>query len=303
VFEKILVPVDGSELGDRILVQVRRLLLTERARVVLVHVVSGERATAEPTTHLQNLRSQLEREGIRAESRLLTGEPAAAILDCAEDVNPSLIALSTHGRTGVERWVRGSVAERVLHASRFPLLLANPFVSGDSEDLGFRKILVPLDGSLESSKILPLVHDLARTYESGVVLAHVLELPAYLTPGEPLEAVAAEAQEARRDAAEAMLAHYRESLGGVAVRFKVTWGQPAAEVLDLAVREGVDLVALTTHGRSAPSRWLYGSVAENILRHVRSPVLVLRTTGLEELTRTPVEPSGESAEVGLERRH
>jgi nucleotide-binding universal stress UspA family protein len=280
MFEKVLVPVDGSEFGDRVLTQVRRVLLTKGARVFLVRVIPETGVSSledEPVVHLQRLKAALERDGVHVETRLLTGETASSILDLADDVKPSLIALSTHGRTGLKRWIRGSVAERLLHRSRFPLLLVNPFATGGSNELAFRRILVPLDGSLESSKILPFVHDLARTYESEVVLAHVLDFPPDLAQGEPLAVVAAEAQASLRAEAETMLAHWRKTLGGVSVRLAVTWGSPAAELLDMAEREKADLVALTTHGRSGTSRWLYGSVAELVLHHVHSPILVLRT--------------------------
>src|SRR5581483_1897000 len=130
-----------------------RLFLTKDARVYLVRVVPEKGVSSledEPVVSLQKCKATLEREGIHVETRLLTGEPAAAILELADDVKPSLIALSTHGRTGVKRWVRGSVAERILQGSRFPLLMVNPFARGGSGELGFKRILVPLDGSRES---------------------------------------------------------------------------------------------------------------------------------------------------------
>ncbi|MBI3723651.1 universal stress protein [bacterium] len=222
---------------------------------------------------LQKTKGALERQGAQVSTRILRGEPAAAILELADEGRPDLIALSTHGRTGVKRWIRGSVAERVLQGSRYPLLMANPFAVGGSGELSFRRILVPLDGSLESAKILPLVHDVARAYEAEVILAHAIEIP----PGPAGEVPTSEPGQV-----DGMLSHFAKQLGGVTVRRAVLRGSPAAEILELAEREKADLVALTTHGRSGTSRWIYGSVAELVLHHVRTPILVLRTAGFEE---------------------
>ncbi len=276
MFEKILVPLDGSEFGDRVLTQVRRVVLHPGTRVVLARAIPERAEPAlveEARAHLEKAKATLERERAKVETRILRGEPAAAVLELADEVQPSLVALSTHGRTGMKRWIRGSVAERILQASRFPLLMANPFAVGGSGELSFRRILVPLDGSLEASKILHLVHDVARTYESEVILAHVVDP----TPGAPPDSAVPEPGQF-----ETMLAHFGRSLGGVTVKKAVLRGSPATELLDFAEREKVDLVALTTHGRSGTSRWLYGSVAEIVLHHVRTPILVLRTAGFEE---------------------
>jgi nucleotide-binding universal stress UspA family protein len=274
MLEKILVPVDGSELADRILVHARRVLVRKDAVVVLVRVIP-ERPTKDDDAviaraHLDRLARELgSTEGPEVDARFLTGSDAAGrILEVAEEVRPSLIALSTHGRTGLKRFYRGSVAERVLRSSRFPVLLANPFALPErTREMGFRRILVPLDGSLESAKVLPQVHDFARIYESEVLLVHALE---------PDMSVEASSRFESHAEAAAMLEHHKKSLGGVAVRVIVLTGEPAAALLDAADRESADLIALTTHGRSGVSRWIYGSVAEHVLHHARVPLLVVR---------------------------
>ena len=98
--EKILVPVDGSPLAERILVHANRLILTTRAEVVLVRVI--ERGAGEAARlQLDGLRLSLAERNVRASTRVVTSDDAAAaILHVAEEVEPSLIALSTHGRTG-----------------------------------------------------------------------------------------------------------------------------------------------------------------------------------------------------------
>lgn len=276
MFEKILVPVDGSELADRILLHARRLLLTARAEVVLLQVIAAGNGEAEQI-HLDGLKLGLADQGARASTRIVTSaDPAATILETAAKLEPSLIALSTHGRTGLARLRMGSVAERVLHGSRFPLFLANPFaLEEEPREIGFRRILVPLDGSDASARVLPLVHEIARTFESEVVLLHVVE-PRLLPAGGAETTL--EEFDARADAA-ARLERRRAELGGVRARVVVLRGPAAAAILDAAECEDADLVALTTHGRSGPSRWVFGSIAEHVLHECRCPLLVVRTGG------------------------
>ena len=126
MLERILIPVDGSPLADRILVHASRLILTPGAEVFLVRVVEqgdGEAARL----HLDGLKLALAEKGARTSTRVVAGaDAAAAILDVAKEIRPSLIALSTHGRTGLARIRRGSVAERILRGAAFPLLLRVP---------------------------------------------------------------------------------------------------------------------------------------------------------------------------------
>jgi nucleotide-binding universal stress UspA family protein len=278
VLEKILVPLDGSELSDRILAQVRRLLVRRDAEVKLVQSLSprvletekvpGQELTA-ARRHLEALVASLREQGAKVSSEVLVGEPAERIHRFALEYRPSLIAMTTHGRTGFARWIRGSVAERILRLSPYPLLLANPFGLKEREELRFQRILVPLDGSETSAEIIPLAAELARLYDSEVILHMAVELPTVEPVIFPLMLSTEDAQK--------QLESYRDRLPGVRVLVASEFGQPAAAILDRAEREKVDLIAMTTHGRSGVSRWAFGSVAEHVIRHCACPLLVRRT--------------------------
>ena len=283
---KILVPLDGSKLADRILGQVRRILLREDAEVRLLRVLpeplqyegspAQRKRLEEAQCHLEKHREVLCDQGARVScTTVSSGDPAEKILEYAGKYKPSLIAMSTHGRTGIRRWTRGSVAERVLRGSPFPLLLWNPFRSrtGKQSPPRFAKILVPMDGSEQSAGVLPIVAEMARLYESKVLLFYVSELypvvseyPVVQLPMTPKEVAK-------------LLEPYRKRLQGISVRIVTTIGTPALSILDAAKKEGVDLIAMTTHGRSGFSRWAFGSVAEQVLRHCPYPLFVQRTTG------------------------
>ncbi len=281
--ERILVPLDGSDLSERILAQVSRLLHTSDCEVMLVRVLPEQLVQSEAIgtglvetaqRHLDKIAKRLAEGGATVRTEVLAGEPAARILAFALEYDPSLIAMSTHGRTGLARWTSGSVAERVLRHSKFPLLLANPFGLAEKDEQRFRRILVPLDGSELSAQVLPLVSSVARLYGSEVVLLTVVEPPA---TEYPMNVVVMNEQEAQ-----GLLEGYAKRLAGIPVRTRTVVGLAASSVLDVAEWEKADLVAMTTHGRSGLSRWAFGSVAEKVVRKCTCPLLVVRTAGLDD---------------------
>ena len=310
-FGTILVPLDGSELSDRILEQARRILVTQDARVVLLRVIpprgekEPERAHQErrdaANAHLDRLRRGLKARGCEVSATLHEGEdPAQAIVEVAERERVGLVAMTTHGRTGPARWVRGSVAERVLRGCERPLFLVNPKAMADAPsspgELRFERLLVPLDGSRRSASVLPMVISLARAFGAPVTLFRV----GWIAPAamdypiaDPLLAVTPEElkgalEEARLELAEA----------GVEVDVAVSYGGVAHEILAEAERVPGTLLVLASHGRTGSDRWLFGSTAENVLRTCSTPVLVQRVAALRRQLE-PAAGNGASAGVAL----
>ena len=278
MINRILVPLDGTSLSEGVVPHVRRLLKIEDAEVTFLRVLKHEvgedpvgwqsrqeRASA----YLRAIDKEFNREGARAAHRVVAGDPAEEILLIADSSNASLIAMTTHGRSGPERWLRGSVAERILRHSRVPVLMVNPETKQDETAPLFRRILLPLDGSELSEQILPLAVPMAESYGSELILFHcevVQEYPDVVVGRDHLKS-------------QAILRPYLEDLQnqGLKVRAATSFGLPADEILKAAKEEGTDLIALTTHGRTGLSRWLFGSVAEGVLRHCTCPVLLKRT--------------------------
>src|SRR5690349_4797781 len=170
MIERILVPLDGSATAEAALDHLRPLLHVKDSEVLLVQVVpvlpAFEGAWAEAPqalTALQEsgeayvgkIRTRLESQGARVRSVVRVGFPAETILNLAEKEGTTLIAMTTHGRTGLSRWALGSVAEKILRASPVPVLVVRSFVRGPTgepvfaagKDLSFRKILVCVDNS------------------------------------------------------------------------------------------------------------------------------------------------------------
>jgi nucleotide-binding universal stress UspA family protein len=281
---RMIVPLDGSALAEEILPHVRTILRRTDAQIILVRavipvpgedaLVAMESALATARDYLQQVQDRMVEQGLRVTSRTLVGSPAQVILEVAEEeLETTMIALATHGRTGLKRLLLGSVAERVIRKSRVPVLVVRPFWSYEllpvQKDAGeahpLRTILLPLDGTSFSPSIVSPVTDMAALFGSRLVLLHVVD-PKEDSPG--------------REDAESIGCMNRISLelkaAGLDPLSMVRRGTPATEILEAARILGADLIAMATHGLSGLSRLVAGSVTEKVLRAATCPVLVAR---------------------------
>jgi nucleotide-binding universal stress UspA family protein len=278
MFERILVPLDGSELAESVLTQVRPILTHKDAELLLLRVVTlpsaGEEGAGEPlsllwsraTEYLQKIAQRLSSQGARVRTKVLEGFPASRVLEVARKERVTLIALSTHGRTGLPRWVFGSVAEKVLRGSPVPVLAMPSFVGmgGDAfvrgaQELPFKTIVVPIAAAPLSLEVLPPLTEFARLFGSSVLLVNVCA-----------------GEECSVPVHEMRMAYEKLREGGVTAEPLVKQGDAASQILETCREKGADLIAMTTHGRSGVPRWLLGSVAEKVLRAANVPLLVVR---------------------------
>ena len=143
----------------------------------------------------------------------------------------------------------------------------------------YRKILVPLDGSKRAEKILPHVEELARRYKAKVIFLQVVEYKAVpTTEGAFINLSDQELDQAKKQA-ETHLAgiqgEFREK--HIESQTHVTYGPVVDKIIGMAPQEGVDLIALASHGRSGLSRVFYGSIAAGLLQRVDRPLLIIRS--------------------------
>ena len=135
MFKKILVPLDGSKLAEKILPQVKELVNFSGAEVHLLKVVISyeidpkkdkeelEKLAGEAQEYLDQVAARLKKKGIQASAIVAYGKDAVQICDYASGKKCNLIAMSTHGRSGLSRWALGSVADKVLQCSSVPVML------------------------------------------------------------------------------------------------------------------------------------------------------------------------------------
>src|SRR5262245_3941322 len=129
LLNRILVPLDGSSHAEAILSQLRRILAPHHSELILLHATpyAPWANEEESEKYLRRVSFQLTNDSFPSKFVQRIGTPADTILDTASKERASLIALTTHGRSGVSRWVMGSVAERVLQASKLTVLGSRSF--------------------------------------------------------------------------------------------------------------------------------------------------------------------------------
>jgi len=292
MIDRILVPLDGSRVAEQILPHLRRLLYRRDAEVILVRAVvpppieDGVAMTdtleAAARAYLAPMQDHLQEQGVRVRFVVRVGSAVGVILDVAEEVKATMMAMATHGETGLRRLLSGSVAESVLKKSPVPVLVVRPFWSyellptrTDREDLRpLRNFLLPLDGNDDKSVLIPPLVELARLFEARVVLLHVLE-PANRDRG-PL-------QDGRKDQ-EAHLMEYARTFQeqGVPTLSLVGRGDAVQEILATARAHEIDLIAMTSHGSSGFFGALSSSVTEKVLHDSTCPMLVVRSEAAVE---------------------
>ncbi|MCO5168200.1 MAG: universal stress protein [Planctomycetes bacterium] len=273
MFRRVLLPHDGSEACDRMLRRVRPLLAPD-ATVQLLSVVveAGGMAAVEERAdaaqgHLERLRDELVDAGLRGEVALVRGDPADGVLEAAARLDADLVAMATHGRSGPSRWLQGSVAEAVARRCPAPVLLANPDAL-DGQEL--RRLLVPVAGA--TLPAAPVLERLAVGCGAEVVLLTVAEPAPSVSAAAPMVVAppAAQLEEALEGPRRAL------ERAGVRARTAVAYGPAVPQVLAASEREGADLIVMASHGRKGLERWALGSVTEEVVRHGRRPVLVVR---------------------------
>jgi nucleotide-binding universal stress UspA family protein len=270
-----LVPHDGSPLATAVIGALEPLL-EPSDEITLLHVVGGDGTPDEGwASAAAEAEERLGARGVTVTRReVRSDDPAGAIVDAAAEGDIRLVAMSTHGRTGFERWVRGSVAERVLRQCPVPLLMVNPF-SGRGPVGRMARVLVPLDGSETSATVLGPLIPLARAHESHLTLLFV----DWDDPTDTPEGAQRRREGRERDVAEWLAAPRAQAeAAGLSVEIQIARGDVAREILRLAVPNEFDLLALGTHGRSGPGRWVLGSIAEKVLRECQLPLLLARAT-------------------------
>lgn len=293
MMKKILVPLDGSKLAEQILPYARLFAEVHKVPVELLSVddsASGApfSSSAGAMSYLKKVAADRFPKSVRVDEVVERGKPADAIVERAKREPGCLIAMTTHGQSGIKRWLLGSVAAKVVQAAESLLLLARAVEAPQGNDqVSINSVIVPLDGSELAETVLPTAVDLAQSMNIEIVLARAFQVPptAYYR-SEDVPPVAQPfipsyddmVADMSREARDYLDAKAKEVRGrGVAkVRSEVLVGAAADEILKLARHTKGSLIAMCTHGRSGLRRWLLGSVTERVVHHAESPMLIIR---------------------------
>ena len=300
--ETILVALDGSMRAEAVLPHAAQIATATGRGLLLLRVVPSPRTLEQLTwppghpiaspdqleeeigrarAYLRPLAERLRAAPVRVETTVRGGDPAAEILACAQEA-PGIvqIALTTHGRSALGRWVFGSVAAKVLHGAPVPLLVVPMRGAAESPPAGpYRRILVPLDGSACAEQALDHAVTLAHALGAELLLATVTpSLGEIARAGMAslwlLTRYQAEDRLIERDLAQKVATL---ETAGLRAQARLHHGVPAEEILALGAQEGVDLIMMGTHGRSGWQQFWLGSVALRVLEGTTRPVLLVRS--------------------------
>lgn len=311
MFERILVPLDGSPGAERAIPAAARIARAFGGSVILLSVVAPpvtpgkfsvpevfpkaptEEELAEATAYLRAIAQSDKLAGITTEVQTLAGAVAPTILSATQSLHADLIVLCTHGYTGFKRWRLGSVSEKVIRHAPIPVFVLR---EGELEPATAVqqavRALVALDGSSLSEATLEpaasLTAGLAQaTSQRGILrLMRVVDIPSGYGKFRSTVDSFYDAQmraEAKRE--------YEQYLETVAKRFSegelakynlavttvITTDPDVAEaIVQTAEQEKDDFIAMATHGRGGVQRWALGSITERVLHATRVPLFIIR---------------------------
>jgi nucleotide-binding universal stress UspA family protein len=190
--------------------------------------------------------------------------------------------MATHGRSGLNRFLLGSIAEKVLRGSANPLLLVRAADEGaPAAEVSFKKVIVPLDGSPLAEGVLPMVADVAKKLDLEVLLFRAYHIPYNAYAGDDgyyavnYDDLIAGVRDEAKEYLEKKVAEVKK-LGVEKIAFETKEGFAGDEIIAIARKTPDGLIAMCSHGRSGVRRWVLGSVTETVVRHAGDPVLVVR---------------------------
>ncbi len=301
MYQRVLLPLDGSELAEVALAYAKGIAGRLGLEVLLLHVAGKGESESLPLhrAYIEQASERLKREMAEVQEKIggkpvvvkgevVVGYAAEEILHYADEKEVDLILMATHGRSGIRRWVMGSVADKILRSAAPPVLLVRAGMPKDAayDSWSSPKLLVPLDGSEVAELVLPHVEALASTQGGAtaeVVLVRICEplvMPPVTTPETSVNwgTAADEYILKSKKSAEKYLSRVQRGLTevGLKVSVEVLEGDPATEIINYASKRQINLIVMATHGRSGLGRWAYGSVAQKVLHGASSPILLVR---------------------------
>ena len=308
----ILVPLDGSTLAECVLPHVMAIAKATNARVTLLHVMEhthheGRTPAVDPVDwhlqkrelemYLEQIANRLQNSGLSVEYTIIDGNPAECAIEFARNNNVDLIALSTHGRSGLSGWNVSSVVHKILMRSHKSTLLVRAYQSkaAGSSEVHYKRLFIGLDCSPRAEYILPVAMNLARSYNSELILGTVIQKPQTVQrfpPSEENGELINQIVEQNRQAA----SHYFDQLQtqfsqeGLEIRANIVVGDNAIIILhDMVEEVNADLVMLVAHGHSGERRWPYGSVTNSFIAYGNTPLMIMQDLSADEIQQTNAE--------------
>jgi len=308
----ILVPLDGSALAECVLPHVMAIAPVTNARVTLAHVMEyaqheGRTPAVDPVDwhlqkrelemYLEQIADQLRKSGLSVEHTIIEGNPAESVIEFARNNNVDLIALSTHGRSGLSGWNVSSVVHKILMRSYKSTLLVRAYQStaAGSSEVHYKRLFIGLDCSPRAEYILPVAMNLAQYYNSQLILGTVIQKPQTIhrfplseENGELINQIVEKNHQAASHYFDQL--HTQFSQKGLELRTDIAIGDNVVAILHNMVEEAnADLVMLVAHGHSGERRWPYGSITNSFIAYGNTPLMIMQDLSSDEIQLTHAE--------------
>lgn len=292
-FKRILVPLDGSPLAEAVLPTAYDVAGHCGATITLIHVlehnapetIHGQphlNETEQAELYLRDVSSRYTERGVPTETHVHENpehDVARSIAQHAEELHVDLIAIATHGSSGLRGFLFGSIAQKTLRQTLVPVLLVRPEATGERSG-DFHRVLVPLDGTEQSRIALPVAAMLATVAGATLHLLRVVPTvgsisgssgAATFSPAATAALLDIEGQEA----GEALAGLRAEIPFTLRVTQEVRRGDVVDELLEGISAEDAELIVMSTHGRAGLEGLWTGSVASRLIGRLSRPIILV----------------------------
>ncbi|WP_158059060.1 universal stress protein [Halorussus halophilus] len=285
MYDEILVPVDGSDGADAAVehaadiarqfdakIHVLNVADTTRDSVTVVGTEVVDALEREGENVTDAVASDLSDAGVEYETVVVQGDPAPTIAEYAESRGIDLVVMPTRGRSGLSRYLLGSVTEKVVRLSSVPVLTVR--MGEDRPAFPYENVVMATDGSKSAERATNFAASLTRELDGTLHVVSVAD-----TSSLGIDVRSAVSDEQIRETAETAVSESAETArdaGLESVVERVERGKPAKELLDYVEDEGADLVVMGATGKRDVDRILVGSVTQKLLRSSPVPVVTVR---------------------------
>jgi nucleotide-binding universal stress UspA family protein len=309
---RIIVPLDGSVLAECVLPHVVAIARVFDSNITLLRVITPSNKTdenqpidplswevkkAEAESYLKETRDRLQQVFESVEYQLLEGQPAEKIIEYTREQKVDLIALSSHGKSGLNEWNISSVVQKIILRSQKSILLIRAYNIMDIglQDVKYERIATPLDCSQRAELIMPLASHISKHFDAQLLLLHINKEPEIACrtppPEDDLDLVRKLTQRNNEYASE-----YFDQLSsqisrqGIRVTSRILTSKNVSDSLHgLIKEEDVGLVLLTAHGTTGSQKWSYGSLATSFIIYGSTPTIILQDLKPEDIEESQAE--------------
>jgi len=323
MIQRMLLPLYGSRLAETVLPFALACAQATGSSIILVHVLEttddqSDSHTVDPlnwrlrkleaSLYLEEMSELFSSAGIEAEPVLLLGDAAERIVEFAQERDIDLIAMSSHGRSGLSSWNVSSVVQKVIVTTNTSVMLVPAYHARNVTfgELHYRRIVVPLDGSQRAEFVLPLVHALARTPETEMLLVTAVarpEMPRRAPLSHEDAALADKVLARNRVEAEKYLAQLASRIDNTVNTHLLVSDDVIESLHEFVRQQEVDMIIFSAHGYSGNGKRRYGSVVSSFITYGGTPLLIVQDVPPHEIKKTDAEVAAdEKSDSGMGTR-